>query len=973
MAVTDNGSGTAPPEPRRHTIFLLQGKSVQQRTVELLTGWSAAGLVQTASFLDLDAPAGPAGPGEWDHTIVREAEHFVLSDGELGSPVLVLDWLADNFCDVIRLVALHTAEQPGAEADGVRKAELIRQGLQHYRGVRQMVVPISCFLVDEELTKLDAESVLPTWSANLVISPTDQALPDGSATPIRAQLSDGKPDPRYAAVAAQALCTIGGVWSFMGEGPFDHNRTDSVAAGCRVIRTFVRTLDLPDPTPRITHRVLEPLGGSAGLAGTWPDPQGRPYVPAIPAISFSQEAAQQLCERYSRTVNLRELPAAVVPEPTPVGFWTAVRMFFQFMVRGFVTLPRIFADTIVERASRAASSMATNRLFGEQSGYLVEVGPRRSLPPVSGESAQTAMETAARLVSPNDTYMPPATRDLLGELLRIGTALLDGGDMPPEQVPPRIGDVSAFIPDPSDIAVAPSHPTLTIPGSLVGQEEDVVLRGHDPLTAVRIRELLQAECRQLAADDGQSARADATSPGSGDGTPQPDDEAADESAASDDTASVSRRLSNTADQISRIDSWIAGTRRPFTWLVGERIALPLTVAQMRAYSAASRLGERPEIQQVRIPDRLSALRALGIAALLSLCTWAVTPLGVWKWRTALFLSIALLLTGALVAYRQFYRRLKQEFQILHRQEVEIEELNRAARELQHYSFEALRLGSLYWQYERWAAVLAGALHRPFGSIADTEAAVDEPRLISDGPRSARSATAIPDPQLVERLCNLARRRVYTQGWNYRALQAGISSLTEQLGKERSLAPEARLDPFDDNDRQNSGTLERLQHAYRHGAHGVAARAEPNRRTADLTSNSPMQQLTSEVLVKGTDRYPDAAAPPDADPTDGFIQELFPSPHEQSFPVSLWQDAGLRAPADVEERIIICQDSLHDASVPQTRFLPAAAVRNGKRLLFAAARLDLSYACPPEALVLFERRSQADRWPLEIFTNPHGGD
>ena len=235
---------------RRHSLFLLQGRDVQIHTLETMQSWSAAGLLHPVSFLDLDDVREGA--------LIQDLTHRVLTGGSLSDPVPLLDWLAGNYCDVLRLVTLHTATQQDEETDGVRKAEHLRSDLEQWTGPQQRVVALACFLVDPEQAQFRLRSALPTWSANLVISPTDQALPSGAAAPVRATTSTGDANLVFAQLASQNLCTVGGAWRFMEDGPMDAARPDSQAAGVQVVRSFVRCVAIEDPTPGLTDKALRP-------------------------------------------------------------------------------------------------------------------------------------------------------------------------------------------------------------------------------------------------------------------------------------------------------------------------------------------------------------------------------------------------------------------------------------------------------------------------------------------------------------------------------------------------------------------------------------------------------------------------------------------------------------------------------------------------------------------------------------------
>ncbi|MFZ4434840.1 MAG: hypothetical protein ACOYOQ_16740, partial [Microthrixaceae bacterium] len=518
-----------------------------------------------------------------------------LEGGELSEPVRLLDWLVEHNCDVVRLVTLHTAEAAGAEADGVRKAEQVRTELMQWLGERQRLVTIACFLVDPERARFAESSALPTWAANLVISPTDQAMPSGAATPVQAVEPDGSPNPAFADVASQNLCTLGGAWRFMEQGPLDEARPDSQAAGVQVVRSFVRCVDLEDPTPDVTANALERAGGSAG---PWPLPATSPgMVPAIPPGPFGEDAARQLGDRHAAVIDVVELPPALPRPRTQIGLWNALKMFFSFLVRGVLNAPRMAFDRAVMAASTAASNMATSMIFGRSSDYEVRVGRPRLRPTADTEALQRAVEAAAQIADPTTTFMPPATRDLWQEYLRIGISLVDGSAMPPGQIRPQVGDARAVLTDPADVVVRADQPALKVSGRALGQPTDVELTAGDPLGVILTQDALVARLQALVGPEAASPRlgpADAPPPpppvppssvSSADGAPLPppqtagDDPPAETGGATTETAPKSdeeakrhREIKDVQDAVAAIDEWVAGNRQPYAWRIGHRIA-----------------------------------------------------------------------------------------------------------------------------------------------------------------------------------------------------------------------------------------------------------------------------------------------------------------------------------------------------------------------------------------------------------------
>ncbi|MEI7887936.1 MAG: hypothetical protein WCJ04_11130, partial [Actinomycetes bacterium] len=487
-------------EIRRHTVFLLQGKDLQENTVAKMTQWSQAGLLHPLSFLNLGTLVDGVRP--------KEVEHFMLIAGELQQPTRLLDWLSSNYCDVIRLVTLHTSTPEGDEAEGVHSAEQLREELVRYIGPKQHLVTLACFLIDPDTALASPLSVLPTWSANLVISPTDQSLPGGSSAPVPAYTANGDTNQAFADLASQNLCTLGAAWAFVGEGPMDSWSADSGPQGVQLVRSFVRSLDLADPTVQVTENALKPVVGT-GLPG-WPVPSSTPQlISAIPPEPFSRDAADQLCDRHSEFIDLVTIPPVAYRPMQKIKLFAALKMFFSYMLKGVKEAPRVMLDAAVAAASTAASNMATGLLFGSSSAFEVSIGKPHQRPTSDTAALQKALEAAIQLANPTTRYMPANTKVLWEEYLRVGIALVDASTMPPEQSRPQIGDAHAVLQDPSDVVIRPDYPKLLVSKESLDDRGVVELSAFDPmlvnLTLGRLRD-------RLTVLIGQSPEAEAAEP-----------------------------------------------------------------------------------------------------------------------------------------------------------------------------------------------------------------------------------------------------------------------------------------------------------------------------------------------------------------------------------------------------------------------------------------------------------------------------
>lgn len=968
---------------RRHTLFLLQDKQVQEQTLDIMREWSGAGFLHEVSFIDLGDIA--------DGTRPQDALHHVLVDGVLQPPAQLLDWLADNYCDVLRLVALHTSTRAGDELDGVRTADQLQQEIARWLGADQRLLTIACYLVDPDESQILSDSVRPTWTANLVISPTDQALPTGATAPVPARDGRGEPNHAFAALASQSLCTIGGAWAFVEDGPLDGWVPNSGPGGVQVARCFVRSLDLPDPTVQVTEEALRRATGTQN----WPLPASS-TVPAPSPEMASADAAEQVCRNHRDIVDLVDLPPPIDRPKVRIRLWAAIKMFVSFILRGVIDAPRVAVNAAVAAASTAASTMATSMIFGRASEFEVTVGRPRLRPTADVEDLQRALESAIRIADPTTAYMPPSTKDLWQDYMRVGVALLDGSAMPPNQIRPQVGDTRAVILDPAEIVVRPDQPELVIPGRVLGQSNDESLSSMDPLKVHLVQTRLQARLASLTGssdenggEDGSRSAGSESGPSTDELFDDPDDAVTkDGPAAEGDGADpaadgrsaeakrksgekVLREVKTTQEQLTRLDEWIRATRQPFGWKVGERIAASLATSELRLIEAASVLQEEmPRSPRNARVERKPVFLRVGIGTAVAVVFIVLGLLDRLDWPKVAVAALIGIAAGVLAGFLTFLRELKRQFQYNHMYEAGIDRLNEATRRFSHYARESLRLNSVYWQYLQWTPILSSLLHDPFAGSME-EPAESHPMLLSPAPRATRSATATADPSKLETLIHEARRSIFSVGWAQRAWKDSMDHLSDDYRSKRAI--DESLDPYDENIRNQTGLLEYIRGGFLVGAHGRVSRRGPEEKTRSLVTHSSVGEIATTVLVDGTTRYPDAPAPRDADPASGIFDEVMPGAETSHFAPNLWRKAGLGASTVVHRSIIAMAPGWERSDRSDVIDQNTTAYQHDGRLLFAATRVDLSEACLTNELTVFDDESADSGRPLDPVVGDPDGD
>lgn len=944
---------------------------------EQLTAWSKAGLLRRLGFVDHQALQG-------DGRLERLPQ-TVLEGGEVRS-VDLFDWLAGNYCDLTRILAVHTDPTRNESVAVLKAAERCHQEVRARQGPQQRLVQIACYLGAPGHGEYDTKAVGPAFQ-NLVIVPVDQAMPGSGASPLAPREGE-QPASRFASVAAQTIATISGAWLFQQEGALDDSTSGSAQTGIRVVRSYVRTLDVPDPVPELTDRTLnrELVDGGSG----WPLPTGAAsVVPANPPEHFARAAAKDLAGRHSDAIGLHRVAPPRAIETTPVRLLAAIRMFGSYLLTGLRAAPRL----AVHRLSSAASVAATSAMFGQNSQFQIVVG-RSSIrqPPSDLETVERTVSLALRDAEPAANYLPPPCVDLWREYALVGTALVDGSDLPPGLTRPSVGDSRAVIQQPGLVVADPAHPSFEISPSAFGSSHGptTVIDAFDPRSVLVVRRDLVRIAGQAANDsdsesdpgddDAFGDEADDDAP-AGDSSPVA---AAAEEKAEEGSSATDRQRRLATRALSELGDWVADIESTYSWKLGESIAGPLLEAEEATAAAAAVLSQgAPQQPSSDLDVRTKVLSSIGMSLLFGLIVGGWMYLTESRWQDCVVVGVVCVLIGLVIGFVSYLRALRRQFQAVHRYNQRIEDLNHAYEAFTKYSREVLRLSSLYWQYQRWTRVLAGLLHRPFGQplpANDPGSAL----MISSEALAVRSAVAQLDQRGLDSKVHGLRRATFTIGWLQRAWGEAEGGITNEFCRDRAM--DEPPDPLEDTLRRRSGLLDHLVAAVQTDEHGRVSRRNRTARIRELVSAYSLERIVRDVSIDGIDPYPDAIAPTNAREGDGLFGELidFDAEGPQRYHHELWSSHGLDSSATVADSIVQTTPFLAEEveqverveevgrQLHQSVSVKATSpLQHAGRTLYGSSRVDLSETCQAKDLVLF--RETADEQEKGWFEPVGEGD
>jgi hypothetical protein len=297
-----------------------------------------------------------------------------------------------------------------------------------------------------------------------------------------------------------------------------------------------------------------------------------------------------------------------------------------------------------------------------------------------------------------------------------------------------------------------------------------------------------------------------------------------------------------------------------------------------------------------------------------------------------------------------------EFRLRHQRESAVSAFNQASDDVEQCSRELIRLGSLYWQYERWAEVTSHVLHRPWGD--GPTSGRSEPTLeIADPPLSCRTGVATLDADKLKPIAANLRLTVFTAGWLRKAYREAETFATERIAHDQ--AADRRPDLLDDRLQTTNGTLDAFLGLLRRGDHWEATvNNREGDAEAELLRRKPSELFDRIVLPSG-EVYPDRTAGAAA-PLDGLLGELLAAPDlSDPDPLGAFGSVLAREGSLSVERSLVGRpeamaiEAEDDFARLDGRTIPPS--RPASRMLFSVVRVDASERLAPEQLALFRTR------------------
>jgi hypothetical protein len=769
------------------TVVLAPPGEAAEAVLQELVSWSAVGLVEPFAWTTAS---------EWEGVDQGELVNpaaVVVVGGERQEGVLLLRHLAAATLDLVRLLVVQPLDEPEAARPLTPPARTVADYLREQLPAATTAMSVVSVLVPPSgPAPVDHGFLLP-GSVNAVVAAEDRASDAHAATLVGA-------DPRFAAHAALATATVGGLWVGVS-GPFDDAAQEVVGGGQTavpiVVRAYARLIEGEAVVDRLAERVLQ-------SRTTWP-------LPSDPKAEFgaSQDADGDVRRILDEIGTYRKgifrytpLDPPAMPRKQVWGVMRAFREMFRFIAQGLRDAPERLVAEVKEGALRRTEDFATRMTTGEGSAIVVRVGGRDRrdghdrLPILTAD--QAADSAAGVLAALQRKPEVAAVPDVWETLRALSFALIDGSHMPDGFTAPGVMGYQGVVDQPAKIAPEPSRPTYTFAPSIsqlvFGTEPGVVaiVPPTDAHRALAAAQRLRQELERLATEE---ARAAAAAPGPAMSESVDDEDAAtnpdgdDERRATaddDDPDELVVTAEEVQEELKQLEARIEEQRQALLWQVAQRVAASLEKGIAALSDAVAAALEHPRPIGSAFGELRHALvrRWRRIAALGVLVVALAVAGGVLGWFVAL-VAVVIGLVGLLGwLFGWFWAYLKYRkalFRLVHQYDTERALYAHATEEAIHSAREVARLTDLYSQLVDWAEIVGWMVHHPWGRSL----AFSDPM---PGPGSL-DATSLPSAMSIGRasttdaqLNNLSARcvnRVFQRGW-----LTGLYGDLERREKER---------------------------------------------------------------------------------------------------------------------------------------------------------------------------------------------
>lgn len=630
--------------------------------------------------------------------------------------------------------ALVNAEEQITEEDILNRVKSLSSLKSAVQRGANILVPVS------DIENLSAQSI-KSYSPNIIFSPVSSSSPEAAYADITSS-SDG-----YFSHAAMALVSGAGLWKNQPKGHLEdfQSSTQAGQTPIAIARTYGRYVDASDLVGSIVRRSLS--GSEGVLPQTYLDTGVQlNSVNDANATQITDAIVKEFVENNESQLGLKPLPKFKPSKRASRSVGQLLKEYVAFL-GSLIKSPGDWAREKLAEISGMAAEKTQKAFLGKDSEYEVFVNGMSGL----SKSSQD-IDAAGQLVQAADSLhynverpAPPNPGNLWQDMMTVACSMVDASDAPKSITMPGVaGGTRSILRNPDYLAEDVSNGTFLIGASLPIKLAGAILKPDDPYLAM----ILHSQINEALQNP------DKMTPG---------------------------QLGDLQTAKHDLDTWI-GQRRSLFWKVGLKIASELNKARQLFITKQEVFDDKKDLEilnslekRVRSSLRrtiigavllsiLGGLGWLGQAIYLNVLTGAWPTALVTNWGLIALVFFALLLGWLGIGAAFFDRAVRELFAMRHKRNEAKRRAEFVEEQRTALTFEIIRLGDLYSQYQAWARALGPRLRDPLGSLVSSETERESIKQANDLPVSFGVAELSPEESSTASLIESVRVEFFSPGW-----------------------------------------------------------------------------------------------------------------------------------------------------------------------------------------------------------------
>ena len=690
---------------------------------KILQEWSISGLIQDLAWID----------------VTGDNKDIFIQSQSRTERLSQEDWVTKHIRSPEQLEfyvfqALIEAKEQISEDEILRRMQNLSSLKEAVQRGANILVPVA------DVRDLSVSSI-KSYSPNIIFSPISSSSPESAFADLTSS-SDG-----YYAHAAMALASGAGLWKNQPGGHLKDFRSSAQSGRTpiAIARTYGRYVDASDLVGSIVRRSLR--GGEGVLAPTYiEDGVQLNSVNDARADQITDSIVREFVENNESQLGLKPLPKFKPSKRASRSISQLLREYAAFL-GSLIKSPGDWAKEKLAEISGIAAEKTQKAFLGKDSEYEVFVNGMSGL-----SKTDQDIDAAGQLVRAADSLnynverpSPPNPGNLWYDLMTVACSMADASEAPKSITMPGVaGGTRSVVRNPDYLAEDIENNAFLIGANLPIRLSGAILKPDDPYLAMILHSQIGEALK----------KPDKLTPG---------------------------QLGNLQTAKHDLDSWI-NERRSLFWKVGLKIASELNKARQLFISKREVFDDKKDLEtlnslekRVRTSLRRTILGAIGLTLIgglgwLAQAIYLNVQTGAWptalatNWGLIALLFFALLLGWLGIGATFFDRAVRELFAMRHKRNEAKRRAEFVEEQRTALTFEIMRLGDLYSQYQAWVRALGPRLRDPLGSTVSSSLEKESIKHANDLPVGFGVAELSPEESSTESLIDSVKMEFFSPGW-----------------------------------------------------------------------------------------------------------------------------------------------------------------------------------------------------------------